>query len=295
MGVPFLAHPSLSLQTGALASHISIRAVAQTSGDLDEIEQILPITLSRTPETVATTGRVETSRDEKILLSDTIRSAGGRVDISWSASPMPTLLSGIEFLTHFPYGCSEQRTSAIMPAVYAKSLYTSIDLPYDLREKKIQRYIDSFTGYQDVSLDESIREYLASIGSYQRSDGGFGYWTDSKSSDLVLSTRMASAFSEISHIGYAPDRQMTEKLQKYLDTKLSDRLTQPREEQNISELLALLDALIELDTGYTDALARYTQITSGLSQDRLDSLREIRLRVVARMISSARISENERS
>lgn len=124
-------------------SQITIKAVA-SNGDLDEVELTLPIVDTMTTETTATVGRTNSSADEHLTVSEAARKAGGTLRLGYAATLLPSLTSGLDFLARFPYGCSEQQTSAIMGTVYLKSLYNSIKLPYDLKEKKIKEYVSVF-------------------------------------------------------------------------------------------------------------------------------------------------------
>jgi len=125
-------------------SKITLKAVAKYSGELDEVENTLPITVTATKETVATVGKTTNSADEQIKLSADIRKNGGSLSVNYAASLLPNIFSGIEYLKSFPYGCSEQRTSAIMPTVYLKQLYDSVKMPFDLKTKMVKEYVDQY-------------------------------------------------------------------------------------------------------------------------------------------------------
>jgi len=45
-------------------------------------------------------------------------------------------------LANYPYGCAEQKTSAIAPNIAMKKLFDAANLPFDLEAKKVQKYID---------------------------------------------------------------------------------------------------------------------------------------------------------
>jgi len=64
------------------------------------------------------------SYTEKIDLTNTILSSA-KLTINFSQTILSNITSGIDFLANFPYGCIEQKQSAILPNVYIKKLYTS--------------------------------------------------------------------------------------------------------------------------------------------------------------------------
>lgn len=139
------------------SAKIAIKATAKDSGEIDEVENTLPIVATSTRETVATVGKTQNSADEKISLGADIRKNGGSLRVNYAASLLPNILSGIDYLKTFPYGCSEQLTSAIMPTVYLKQLYDSVKVPFDLKTQTVKEYIDPYQGYQERSLDTVIR------------------------------------------------------------------------------------------------------------------------------------------
>lgn len=76
-----------------------------------------------------------------------------------------------DYLAYYPYYCSEQKTSAIMPYVYTKKLYDSVWLKYDLREVFLETFEDN--EYKKKSLDDTIKTYLSDIAKYQKDNWGF--------------------------------------------------------------------------------------------------------------------------
>lgn len=198
------------------AAKITFKATAKESNEVDEVENTLPIVKTTTTETVATAGKTTDSADERIKLSESIRKNGGSVTVNYAASLLPNILSGMEYLKTFPYGCSEQRTSAIMPTIYLKQLYDSVKVPFDLKTKTVREYIDPYQGYQERSLDTILRGYLVEIKNFQRLDGGFGFWMDSLSSEFPLTISLVSALSDIRSIGYTPNDTMMASAVKYI-------------------------------------------------------------------------------
>lgn len=154
---PVTIKSNIETRSDPLASKITIKAQAKDSGELDEVENTLPIVMTSTKETVATAGKTSNSADEKIALSSLIRKNGGSLTVTYASSLLPNLLSGMKYLSTFPYGCSEQRTSTIMPTVYMKKLYESVQVPFDLKTTMIKEYIDQHQGYQERSIDTVIR------------------------------------------------------------------------------------------------------------------------------------------
>lgn len=277
------------------AARIVLKAVAKDSKETDEVENILPIVATSTKETVATVGKISTSADEKIKLGSDIRKNGGSLTLSYAASLLPNLLSGIEYLKSFPYGCSEQRSSAIMPTVYLKQLYDSVKMPFDLKTKMVKEYIDQYEGYQERSLDTVLRGYLVEIKNFQRLNGGFMYWMDSEYDDYPLTISLVSALSEIRSIGYTPNDAMMENAVKYLKAKFYENKRPYCSEKDCtwptSVRLATIEAILDNSTQDYEAYKMYKL----LSFDKIDSLSQVnRTRVLAKLLRVTAITKDER-
>lgn len=296
--VPFeatIANVPLSLSE-PFAAKITLKAVAKDSKEVDEVENTLPIIATSTKETVATVGKISNSADEKIKLSADIRKNGGSVTVNYAASLLPNILSGIEYLKSFPYGCSEQRTSAVMPTVYLKQLYDSVKVPFDLKTKMVKEYIDSYQGYQERSLDTILRGYLVEIKNFQHLNGGFGYWMDSDYEDLPLTISLVSALSEIRSIGYTPNDAMMESAVGYLKAKFYENKRPYCYGNNdcswpVATRLAIIEAILDHTSQDYEAYKMYKL----LSFDKADSLTQVnRTRVLAKLLRITAITKDER-
>lgn len=86
-----------------------------------------------------------------------------------------------------------------------KQVSDRLELPFDLREEKIMQYIDATTGYEEKSIDTLLREYLATIRNFQKSDGGFSFWKDDTASNISLTIGLLHSWSRMQAIGYTLD------------------------------------------------------------------------------------------
>lgn len=296
--VPFeatIANVPLS-STDPFAAKITLKAVAKDSGELDEVENTLPIVATSTKETVATVGKTANSADEKIKLSADIRKNGGSLTVNYAASLLPNIISGIEYLKSFPYGCSEQRTSAIMPTVYLKELYDSVKVPFDLKTKMVKEYIDQYTGYEERSLDTILRGYLVEIKNFQHLNGGFAYWMDSETEDYPLSIKLVSALSEIRSIGYTLNDAMMENATKYLKAKFYENKRPYCFDSKdcgwpVQTRLATIEAILDNSSQDYEAYKMYKLLTF----DKADSLTQVnRTRVLAKLLRITAITKDEK-
>ncbi len=205
------------------ASKIIIRAVARSSGEMDLMEVTLPIIETTTTEQVATSGRADPTSDEEIALQSDIRANGGSLVVNYAATLLPGLLSGINFLAAYPYGCIEQKLAAIMPQVYMKRLYESLGKPYDLGTIFVKKYIGRGDGYILVSMKDAIGEVMTGLKNYQHPDGGFGYWTALESdwtqweqSNIFLTLEVVDRLQDLAKVGFSTPPEILSEASKYI-------------------------------------------------------------------------------
>lgn len=173
----------------------------------DEIEKTIQIKDSSTKESVATVWSTkDVSFDEKISLWD-LKDKIWQVKVNYSATLFSNLTDSIDYLNNYPYGCSEQKTSSIMPNVYIKNLYNSIWADFDLNTKFIDYYDSEEKIFKKKSLFQVISEYIVDIRKYQKNDWGFVYWYDVDSkypnySDYRLTSYIIKSLAELEKIWY---------------------------------------------------------------------------------------------
>ncbi|HOG28560.1 MAG TPA: MG2 domain-containing protein [Vicinamibacterales bacterium] len=71
------------------------------------------------------------------------------------------ILAALDFLTSYPYGCTEQTVSSLLPNLVARRTLTDLQLPLTEGLK---------------SLDRQVTEGLARLLDSQHEDGGWGWW-----------------------------------------------------------------------------------------------------------------------
>ena len=128
-------------------------------------------------ETVTTTGTVsgyESFAAEGITVPSFADNGVGSLTLTLDATRLSLLDSAITYLFHYPYGCLEQRSSAIMPLVI------------------FGEYLDALSLNSKVTNPQRVVENeLRSWAQIQLSNGGFPYWPTSTLSDFYVSLRIA--------------------------------------------------------------------------------------------------------
>lgn len=111
-------------------------------------------------ETVTTLGTLEDERQsetEKIVLPSLSQDSKGSLFLQIDSTRLGTLSSAVDYVFHYPYGCLEQRSSAVMPLVafgdYIEvfGLQSEVDSPRDAVKK------NSASGRQFRKRTEAFR------------------------------------------------------------------------------------------------------------------------------------------
>ena len=138
-----------------------VRFKIKGGGAEDTVEITRDVKAPSVLEAVALYGDTTKASGEKLGDLAAIRDDVGGLDVSLSSTALVGLNSGLEQLVQYPYGCTEQLVSRLVPLLPLRDLARDYhaDLPKD--------------------LDPVITKAVADILSHQRSDGGFGFWAES--------------------------------------------------------------------------------------------------------------------
>jgi uncharacterized protein YfaS (alpha-2-macroglobulin family) len=141
---------------------------ATTGKEHDAVTITRDVEVPLSPESVALYG--DTTRTDIEQLGDLsgMRSDVGGLDVRLASSALVGLDDGVEQLLEYPYGCTEQLSSRLVPLVALRTL--AKDYGIALPE----------------NVGPVVNETVAKIEANQQPDGGYGWWPDSKRSDAWL-------------------------------------------------------------------------------------------------------------
>ncbi len=133
----------------------------------DAVEHPVPVDfpapLLRAIRTVALDGD-SGARDLLDGIDSALRDASGRVEIELARSPLIEAGGAVDYLLHYPYGCVEQTTSALMPWFAVAPL---------------RPYVPSLAKVPEKKVDAAIAKGVERLLAMQLPDGGFSYWIGS--------------------------------------------------------------------------------------------------------------------
>ncbi len=185
--------------------------VAETKGSglKDELEIDVPVLTPAIGESIATSGEVQDDlATEYLRIPEVALNDIGKLTVSLSASRTGTFTRGLESLLQYPYGCAEQTMSTHFPNVILKRVESTLG-------KKL------FDLDRDESeIKEMVEMALQKFYTFQRPDGGFGYWEDSDKSYPYLSAYILFGLQETERAGYDVDDTVISNAKSYLKGEL---------------------------------------------------------------------------
>ncbi len=139
---------------------VSLQAV--TASDGDALENKLFINPLGLPISFSQNGSLQSIEESKELTLQNIPES--EVHLSLSASPLAGALGSLDNLIDYPYGCTEQTMSRLMPAIVAEQ--TSQKLNITLAEET------------NTKLSEVKKQALEKLKDYQHENGAWGWWKE---------------------------------------------------------------------------------------------------------------------
>lgn len=168
----------------------------------DRVEVKRPVEIPTTIESRAVYG-VATG-DAAIALGDLskIRTDQGGLTVRVAPSALVGLGATIERLEDYPYGCTEQLTSRVLP------LLATLDLAKG-SGARLPKNVDG-------AIDQAIEEIL----KRQRYDGGFGFWEGARSEPFLTAYASLAIGAAVEKKRFVP-RDAVERMREYLAVSLA--------------------------------------------------------------------------
>jgi len=163
----------------------------------DTITQALPIRNFGFSEKTAQTGQGSTAFSLK--LSPDARTEQSSVTLSLAPTMTGSLITAMDYLIEYPYGCVEQTTSRLVPAIIAK---TNPDL--------------FGSSLADRDVDSMIEKGLNRLAALQLSDGGWSWWYGSQS-DPFVTAYVVEYLLQAKTAGIAVDNQLLAGARSFLE------------------------------------------------------------------------------
>jgi alpha-2-macroglobulin len=192
----------------------------------DDVVVKRTVDVPMSPETVALYGETDSASAERLGALSNARPDFGSLDLRVSSTALVGLESSMEALMQYPYGCTEQMTSRLVP--------------YVLMQDFAKLYGFALAAKGQKPVDEALEKILKN----QQADGGFGWWPDSQTSDPWLSTYAVWGLTIAKQKGKAVPEQALERATAFLQRHM--RTSESR--LNADNASFIVDVLAERGT-----------------------------------------------
>ncbi|MGH7327319.1 MAG: Ig-like domain-containing alpha-2-macroglobulin family protein, partial [Polyangiaceae bacterium] len=165
---------------------------AKSGSESDSVQITRNIETPVSLEAVALYGETKDASGEKLGDLKSMRDDVGGLEVTLASTALVGLQDGVDQLLDYPYGCTEQLTSRMVPFVAASSLGKdgAIELP--------------------KNLNGIVNDAIGKIVKNQLDDGGFGFWIDSQHSYPWLTAYAAWGLDQAKKRGFqVPEQTMT--------------------------------------------------------------------------------------
>lgn len=190
----------IPLQTSG-AGELIFKASGGDDFDKDAVEHKIKVNKKRSLETAATYGTtLQNNVSEWVQIPDGIHTDVGKVGVVLSPSVIGNIDGAFKYLQNYPYFCWEQRlTKAVAASRYIE----------------LNEYLKDSVKWSEAK--ELVIKTMQDSASFQAPNGGMTYWVGSNSHvSPYLSAYTALAFQWLEKDGYIIQKQVQQKLHKYL-------------------------------------------------------------------------------
>jgi alpha-2-macroglobulin len=184
-----------------------IRMRVMMGRENDAFEDVIPVRVLVSPETVAAYGEANPRAEEKIELPQNVVPGFGGLRVDLSSTAMVGLAEGARYLMEYPYGCAEQRSSRSLGLMLAADLGEAFTLP----------------GIDAAKAKATVQTNLNELERFQCGDGGFAFWAgDCDATSPYLTSYVLHVYQRAKKLGYQVDDAMLTRGGNFLETKLAE-------------------------------------------------------------------------
>jgi uncharacterized protein YfaS (alpha-2-macroglobulin family) len=159
-------------------------AKAITDAESDALELSFPVEPVGVPKTINAVGVVKDGGDGRAVTAINFPAgtdpAAHTLRVEVSPSIAGSMFSALDYLTTFPYGCTEQTMSSFLPNVIVAETLNKLHLTAHVSQ---------------ADLTEKVQAGLERLRGYQHDDGGWGWWKEDDS-QVFMSAYVVSGLAE---------------------------------------------------------------------------------------------------
>jgi uncharacterized protein YfaS (alpha-2-macroglobulin family) len=206
--VQIAANGSIEVRFETVAKAVGparVQMTARFGEESDAFEDVIPVEILSSPETVAAYGEARPDARETIVMPAGVVPGFGGLNVQVSSTALVGLGEGARYLVEYPYGCAEQQGSRAFALLLASDLGAAFRLP----------------GIDAADLRRVAQETIANLRKFQCADGGFTYWAgECQFTSPYLTAYLLHVFHQASALKYDVDQAMLQRAYDYLEKAL---------------------------------------------------------------------------
>ncbi|ABF39931.1 alpha-2-macroglobulin-like protein [Candidatus Koribacter versatilis Ellin345] len=195
------------LKTKPNATSSKLVAKALTNEESDALELTLPVVPLGVKQVINNAGAISepsAQRTAAINFPATAPESSRGLDIDLAPSVAGSLLGSLEYLTSFPYGCTEQTMSGFLPDVIVAKTLKDLNIKSSIEPSRLR---------------EQVKAGMQRLNDFQHEDGGWGWWKDDDSM-VFMTAYVVAGLSQAKDAGYYPDEERVDKGKQFLHAAL---------------------------------------------------------------------------
>ena len=173
---------------------------ALTDQESDAMEMTMPIEPFGIKLADSRTGYLATDGEKRIDLSfpTAAQPSSRTLEIETSPSVAGAIFGALDYLTSYPYGCTEQTMSSFLPNIVVAQAIQKLGLKSNLKPGE---------------LDKKVEAGLQRLYSYQHEDGAWGWWKTDED-NVFMTAYVIQGLGEARATGYSTSDQGVEAISK---------------------------------------------------------------------------------
>jgi len=181
----------------------TVLAKALTNQESDAMELTLPVIPYGVKASIPRAGSLnDTNGDtaQEIAFPANTEASARSIQIELSPSVAGSIFSALEYLTSYPYGCTEQTMSSFLPDVIVADAVKQLGMKPQLDQAELKNKIDAG---------------IKRLYDFQHDDGGWGWWQTDES-HVFMSAYVLAGLSQAKAAGYDIDPDRLQKAQTWV-------------------------------------------------------------------------------
>ncbi len=174
----------------------------------DAFEDIIPVRVLASPETVAAYGEANPKSQQTLEIPANVMPGFGGLNLELASTQLVGLGEGAQYLVDYPYGCAEQRASSAFALMVAADLGNAFRLQ----------------GIDAAEAKKTAQSTLRDLERFQCGDGGFAYWAGECSMESpYLTSDVIHVYQRAQKLSYSVDRDVLKRAYDYLNKSLGEK------------------------------------------------------------------------